>query len=191
LGLEGARAQRFVILDRDGTIIEERHYLSDPDQVELIPGVTEGLRQLSDMGLGLVVVSNQSGIRRGFFDRTQVDRVNERMCALLEAEGIFLQGIYYCPHAPEEGCSCRKPATGLVEQAVRDLGFQSGESFVVGDNACDIELGRQIGATPFLVRTGHGSEKEGEMAMVPDYVVNSVRETVPIISDLIQNSRST
>jgi len=179
-------AQRFVILDRDGTIIEERHYLSDPDQVELIPGVREGLRQLSDMGLGLVVVSNQSGVGRGFFDRTQVDLVNERMCALLGEEGIFLQGIYYCPHVPEEHCRCRKPESGFVEQAAEELGFDPQEGFVIGDKACDVELGHRIGATTFWICTGNGLQVDSDEATVSDFIVDSIWEAVSIISSLIR-----
>ena len=126
---------------------------------------------------------------RGFFDRIQVEQVNERMCVLLRTEEISLQGIYYCPHAPGDGCSCRKPATGLIEQAIRDLSFQSCESFVVGDKFCDIELGQRIGGITFLVRTGHGAEEEGAMAIVPDYIVDNVQGIVPVIAELIGNSR--
>ena len=94
--------QRFVILDRDGTIIVERCYLSDPAQVELIPGAGAALRQLSEIGLGLVVITNQSGIGRGYFDRSRLDLIHRRLCELLEAEGVRLDGIYTCPHVPED-----------------------------------------------------------------------------------------
>src|SRR3989338_6624600 len=102
--------RRFVVLDRDWTVIVERHYLADPGQVELIPGVAPALRQLHRMGLGLVVLTNQSGVGRGLFDTQRVEAIHQRMRAVLEAEGVRLDGVFYCPHAPESGCGCRKPA---------------------------------------------------------------------------------
>ncbi len=108
------RNNSLCLLDRDGTIIAERSYLSDPDQVELLPGTVEGLRRLQRMGCGLVVITNQSGIGRGYFTETQLARIHERMKALLAREQVRLDGIYICPHRPEEHCSCRKPEPGLV-----------------------------------------------------------------------------
>jgi len=177
-------ARRFVLLDRDGTIIEEKHYLSDPEQVRLIPGVADGLRQLTEMDLGLVVITNQSGVGRGLFGEDQVERVHERMRELLGEENVRLEGIYFCPHAPEEGCTCRKPATGLVEQAVLDLGFDPRDSFVVGDKACDVELGLRLGATTFLVRTGYGMQEEMEEAAVAEFVVDGVWEVASLIESI-------
>ena len=106
------KARRFVLLDRDGTIIIEREYLSDPQQVELVPGASEALRRLRQIGLGLAVITNQSGVGRGYCDAGRVALVHGRMCALLAAEGAYLDGIYVCPHTPEDGCSCRKPNPG-------------------------------------------------------------------------------
>jgi D-glycero-D-manno-heptose 1,7-bisphosphate phosphatase len=148
------------MLDRDGTIIADKDYLCDPAGVELLPGAARGLRRLSRAGLGLVVISNQSGVGRGMFRREDVERVNARMEALLAEQGVELDGIYYCPHAPGAGCRCRKPATGLVERAARDLGFNPAEGFVLGDYASDLELGRRLGARTILLRTGYGRETE-------------------------------
>jgi D-glycero-D-manno-heptose 1,7-bisphosphate phosphatase len=177
--------QRFVVLDRDGTIIVEHHYLSDPCQVELISGVANGLRELSRLGLGLVVITNQSGVGRGFFNKVHVGLVHERMCQLLEAEGLHLDGIYFCPHKPEDDCPCRKPRPGLVEKAERDLGFDPQTAFVIGDKPCDIELGRQIGATTFLVRTGYGAQVAQERIITPDYIVDDIQEAAEIIKYLL------
>src|ERR1700740_1318918 len=129
--------QRFVLLDRDGTIIVERHYLSDPEWVELLPGAVSGLRQLSQMGLGLVVITNQSGIGRGFFDETRLELIHRRMSKLLAAEEVTLSGIYFCPHTPDTDCCCRKPRPGLVKQAARQLNFDLQDAFVIGDKPCD------------------------------------------------------
>jgi D-glycero-D-manno-heptose 1,7-bisphosphate phosphatase len=174
-------ARRFVVLDRDGTIIKEKHYLSAPDQVELIPGVATGLRQLLEMGVGMIIVSNQSGIGKGLFSESQLKLVHEHLKNLLNAEGVHLSGIYFCPHVPSDNCSCRKPAPGLVELAAHELGFVPQDCFVVGDQACDVELGRRINATTFLVRTGYGMQTVLESAIAPDYMVDTAGDIVSII----------
>ncbi len=176
---------RFVLLDRDGTIIVERHYLSEPHQVELISGVAEGLRNLSQRGLGLVVITNQSGIGRGLFDRACLDLIHRRLRELLEAEGVHLNGIYFCPHIPEAACPCRKPRPGLVELAAKELGFDPKTSFLIGDKPCDLELGRRVGATTFLVRTGYGAQIAAQVEVPPDYVVEDVGEAARMIQRLL------
>ena len=181
-------SRHFVILDRDGTLIQERHYLSEPEQVELIPGVAEGLRQLRQMGLGLVVVTNQSGIGRGFFDQGALERIHRRMNELLASEGAWLDKIYFCPHRPEEGCSCRKPAPGLVERAARELGFEPCAGFAIGDKACDVELGQRVGMTTFLVRTGYGAREIENGGVRPDYIVDDLLATVPFIAHRLEET---
>jgi D-glycero-D-manno-heptose 1,7-bisphosphate phosphatase len=177
--------QRFVVLDRDGTIIVERHYLSDPEQVELIPGAASGLRKMSEMGLGLAVITNQSVIGRGIIDRARLDLIHQRMRELLAAEDVRLNGIYFCPHRPEDGCLCRKPQPGLLQSAAQELGFDPQFSFVIGDQSSDIELGQRVGATTFLVRTGYGSQVAAEGLVAPDYVVDDLQDAVQIIRRLL------
>jgi histidinol-phosphate phosphatase family protein len=177
--------RRFVVLDRDGTIIMERHYLSDPEDVELVPGGARGLRHLAELGLGLVVITNQSGIGRGYFDETCLGRVHQRMAALLEARGVRLDGIYFCPHAPEDDCQCRKPRRGLLELAAKEHGFEPRACFVVGDKACDIELGQQVGATTFLVSTGYGVRVAEDGKANPDYTVEGLAEAAQVIRGLL------
>lgn len=181
---------RCVVLDRDGTIIVERHYLSDPDQVELISGVAEGLCQLRTMGLGLVVVTNQAGVGRGLLDRTCLDLIHQRMSELLKAEGVHLDGIYYCPHTAEDDCECRKPRTGLIERAARELDFDLQATFVIGDKPCDVELGRRVGATTFLVRTGYGAEVIAQAPVTCDYVVDDVGQAAQVIARLLSGNES-
>jgi D-glycero-D-manno-heptose 1,7-bisphosphate phosphatase len=182
--------RRFVVLDRDGTIIVERHYLSDPEQVALLPMVASGLRQLREMGLGLVVVTNQSGIGRGFFDTTRLALIHRRLCALLKRDGIQLDGIYFCPHTPEDDCVCRKPKTGLLERAAKELDFDPEDSFVIGDKPCDIELGQRVGAATFLVRTGYGAQVAADPTVSPDYVVDGVWEAAQVIErQLVEEPR--
>ena len=148
--------RRFVLLDRDGTINVERHYLSDPDQVELLAGALRGLARMTALGLGLAVVTNQSGVSRGLFDRGRLDQIHERLKSLLATDGVALDGLFVCPHHPDDGCPCRKPKPGLVLQAAAELDFSPAETFVIGDKECDLELGHRVGAFTILVTTGYG-----------------------------------
>ena len=181
--------RRFVILDRDGTIIEEREYLSEPEQVVLIPGVGAALRELKKMGLGLVVITNQSGVGRGFFDQLQLERVHERLRKLLEKENVLLDGVYVCPHKPEDDCVCRKPKLGLFEKAAKDLGFSLEGSIVIGDKASDMEMGRIAGATTFLVRTGYGAQTE--KAAIADFVIDDLAAAAESIRSLVKTRYDT
>ena len=177
--------RRFVILDRDGTIIEEREYLSDPEQVTLIPGAGAALRELRRMGYGLIVITNQSGIGRGFFDLGQLQRVHKRLEELLQSEGIHLDGLYVCPHSPDDDCACRKPKLGLLQKAGRDLDFSIASSIVIGDKASDIEMGRMAGALTFLARTGYGSQVSTEEVVEPDFIVNDLSSATESIRNLL------
>lgn len=183
------KQRRFVVLDRDGTIIVERNYLSDPNQVELIPGAARGLRKLGEMGFGLVVITNQSAVGRGFFDRARLDHIHRQLRGLLAKDAVYLDGIYFCPHRPEDGCPCRKPRPGLIELAAKELDFDPQASFVIGDKACDIELGQYIGATTFLVRTGYGAQVTAEGKVSPDYVVDDVTSAATVIERLITEGK--
>ncbi|MGD0493698.1 MAG: HAD family hydrolase [Steroidobacteraceae bacterium] len=145
-----------VFLDRDGTIIVEKEYLGDPDQVCLEEGVIEGLAQLQSMGHPLIVVSNQSGIGRGKITEDQALRVNARVDGLLRQNGIELLAWYYCPHAPHTECECRKPLPGMALAASRDWGVRLAGSYVIGDKRTDLELADAVGGTGILVTKGHG-----------------------------------
>ena len=180
--------KRFVVLDRDGTINIEREYLSDPDQLELLPGVANGLRHLRKLDLGLVVITNQSGIGRGFFDWTRLDLIHQRLCTLLAAEGIQLEDIYVCPHRPSDGCTCRKPQPELLMKAAREHYFNPSKAFVIGDKIIDIEMGRQVGATTLLVRTGYGAQVAEQMAVTCDYIVDDLVGAATVIEHLLKNS---
>jgi D-glycero-D-manno-heptose 1,7-bisphosphate phosphatase len=179
------KGRRFVVLDRDGTLIVERHYLSHPDQVELLSGAGAGLRRLRELGCGLVLVTNQSAIGRGFFDEARLELIHGRLRDLLQAERVRLDAIYFCPHTPDDGCACRKPRAGMIETAAHDLNFDPRLSFVIGDNECDVELGRRVGATTILVRTGYGMKVASETKVHPDYVVDDLAETAQLIERLV------
>jgi D-glycero-D-manno-heptose 1,7-bisphosphate phosphatase len=164
----------FVILDRDGTLIEEKNYLADPGGVELLSGAAEAVERFGEMGYGVIVVTNQSGVGRGYFEMEDVERVNARMLELLGEAGKRVERIYICPHAPEEGCGCRKPRTGLVEQAARELGLDASRSVVIGDKAADVELARNAGASAVLVTTGYGAEA-ARGGVAADYVAADLK----------------
>jgi histidinol-phosphate phosphatase family protein len=140
-----------VLLDRDGTLIEDTGYIADADDVRLLPGVPDALRALRRAGFALVVVSNQSGVGRGLLSGDDAARVHARMVELLGAEDIELDAAYYCFHAPDEGCSCRKPAPGLFLQAIADLDLDPSRSFAVGDSARDVEAGAAAGCDGVLL----------------------------------------
>ena len=138
--------ERIVLLDRDGTIIREQQYLSDPDGVVLLPGASDGIRMLKAAGFRVVVVTNQSGVSRGYFTTQKVEEVNQRMLDLLALEKAQLHGIYVFPHHPKYRCECRKPRTALALQAAVDCGGDLTRSFVVGDKASDLMLAKNVGA---------------------------------------------
>jgi len=180
----------FVVLDRDGTIIEERSYLSDPDQVKLIPGAAEGLRRLKGMGLGLVVVTNQSAVGRGLCSEERLKAIHHRLSEILKLEGVQLDGLYYCPHKPEDECWCRKPSIGLMKKASEELSFDLQSSFVVGDKMSDIQMGRQAGAVTLLVRTGYGAQAAADCSLASDHVVADLAEAAEKIAALLKASDS-
>lgn len=174
-----------MLLDRDGTIVVDRGHLSDPDELELIRGAGPALARLREQGLGLVIVSNQSAVGRGFLDEAGLERVHARLADLLARDGAALDGIYCCPHLPTDRCSCRKPETALVARAAAEHGFDPAESFVVGDKACDIELGRRVGATTILVRTGYGEEAAADPSVDADHIVADLPEAADLIAELV------
>ena len=155
--------QRAFFLDRDGVVIEQIHYLSDPAQVALIPGAATAIRAIREHGDLAVVITNQSGVGRGYFTMADVDAVHRRMLELLDAEGARIDDIRICPHAPGEQCSCRKPLPGLFLAASEALGIDLSRSVMVGDRRSDLDSGVNAGcAASILVRTGYGAgEEEG------------------------------
>jgi histidinol-phosphate phosphatase family protein len=151
-------AQATAFLDRDGTLIEERNYLSDPDQVVMLPGVAEGLKALMKKGFRLVVVSNQSGVGRGYFSETDAHAVNARVDEILRAQGIDIAAWYICPHAPDQPCDCRKPAPGMIDQACAAFAVDLPASIMIGDKDIDLQLAANRGMTGFLVTSGHADK---------------------------------
>ncbi len=170
----------FVILDRDGTLIAEKDYLSDPADVELIENAAAGLRLFGELGFGRLIVTNQSGVGRGYFAPEAVAAVHDRMLSLLAEAGAGVEGIYVCPHAPGDECACRKPQTALVLQAAAEWGFDPSRCVFIGDKASDVELGRNCGGVTILVRTGYGEEQLRQNLARPDYVVRDLKEAAEL-----------
>ena len=178
-------ARHFVLLDRDGTVVVHKPYLAKPADVELIAGVADGMRRLLSLGFGLVVVTNQSGIGRGYFSLEQLQQTNQRMVELLEEIHVRLDGIYWCPHHPDEGCNCRKPRPGMLQDAARELDFELSECHVIGNAACDIGAGQAVGGATYLVSGPDGHEADA-IKLGPDHVVANVDQAAHVIKRLAQ-----
>lgn len=172
--------RRFALIDRDGTINVEKHYLSDPDQLELYPGVGEALARLQKAGWGICVLTNQSGIARGYFNYFTLEAIHNRLGQLLGEFGVRVDGIYVCPHGPDDDCLCRKPLPGMVRQAEEHFGFDPAQAVMIGDKEVDVEMGQAVGAKTFLVRTGHG-QKAADKGSKADHVVADLAEAVDVI----------
>jgi D-glycero-D-manno-heptose 1,7-bisphosphate phosphatase len=145
-----------VFLDRDGTISEEVGYLNHIDRFRMFPFAPEAIRRLNQAGVPVVVVTNQSGVARGYFPESMLHDVHDRMKRELAQHGAHLDAVYYCPHEKSDACDCRKPKPGMLHRAVEDLGIDLERSYVVGDRYGDIELAFNAGAKGIFVKTGYG-----------------------------------
>jgi D-glycero-D-manno-heptose 1,7-bisphosphate phosphatase len=173
-----------VLVDRDGTINDEGDYVLEPSQVRLVPGAAGALRELRMLGLGIVVVTNQSPVGRGWLTPQGLAEIHERLLDLLAEAGAGVDGIEICPHTPDDGCGCRKPGTEMALRAAAEHGFDPAQAFVVGDHAGDLEMGRRIGARTLLVLTGHGRDAlAGGAAALADHVVSDLRAAADVIRD--------
>lgn len=154
-----------VILDRDGVINHDSpQYIRSPEQWLPIDGSLEAIAALCTAGFAPVVVSNQSGVGRGLLSARVLARIQARMAEAVAAAGGLLAGIYHCPHTPDAGCGCRKPAAGMVRRMERELGYSASGAPLIGDKHSDLELARNVGSRPILVRTGYGATTLAELA---------------------------
>ncbi len=178
-----------VFLDRDGTINEQMGYINHIDRFVLLPGVGTAIRMLNQKGLPAIVVTNQSGLARGYFPASLLAEVHEKMHAQLAAEQAHVDGVYVCPHHPEAkeeqyrlACHCRKPRPGLLEQAALERGLDLQRSYVVGDRWSDLRCGAAVGATTILVLTGYGrgdAQYIGPTQTVqPDFIAENLTQAV-------------
>lgn len=186
---KGGAGTPAVFLDRDGTINEQMGYINHLSRFHLLPGVGQAIRSLNDFGLPVVVVTNQSGLARGYFPESLLTAVHAEMYRQLASAGAHIDGLYVCPHHPEAkeeryrlACSCRKPKTGLLEQASQEMGLDLHRSYMVGDRWSDLRCGASVGAIPILVLTGYG---RGDLAYIgpgqavqPEYVADDLADAV-------------
>lgn len=170
-----------VFLDRDDTLIIDRNYLADVAGVTLLPGAASAVRELNERGIPVVLITNQSGIARGYLDETRLREIHEHLEDLLVAQGAHLDGIYYCPHHPEgtvaeysKRCSCRKPQPGMLQQAARDFQLDLAQCYMVGDKPIDIETIHRVGGRGILV----GPEDADPVNPHPDYRAADLTEAV-------------
>jgi D-glycero-D-manno-heptose 1,7-bisphosphate phosphatase len=174
-----------LFLDRDGVVIEEVGYLSDPEQIRLTPGAGHAIASVNQAGIPVVVITNQAGVARGYFSEEQVATVHARLDEMLARFGAKIERYYFCPHHPKHGigpyaieCECRKPQPGMLLQAAQDLGLDLASSILVGDKACDIEAGQTAGCCTILVRTGYGREYEAQYQASDRRPPDQIRDTL-------------
>lgn len=163
-----------VFIDRDGTINVNVEYLDNPQNFQMYPGVGEGIKKLQESAFKIIVITNQSGIARGFFSEKTLEEIHRRMIKELLAKGASVDAIYYCPHHPEDNCDCRKPKTGLFEKAVKDHGIDVFKSYLIGDRMLDVEAGHKMGLKTVLIPEKKEMVRR-EMAqseIKPDYLCN-------------------
>jgi heptosyltransferase-2 len=182
-----------VFLDRDGTLNEDPGYLKSAADLKLLPGVAAGLARLKSAGARLVVVTNQSGIGRGFLTLKDLEAVHARLQGLLEQDDAALDAIYFCPHHPNHGCLCRKPARGMVDRAVAELHIDLRRSYVIGDHARDMQLARAVGAKAILITQATVDQQSHEALQaqqaVPHVIAKSMTEAADwILKDATQCS---
>lgn len=181
-------SHRAVFLDRDGTINVETGYPRDFSQITIYPASFTAIRAARAAGFKVVVVTNQSGIGRGYLDEATLERLHARLAEALAAGGAPVDAIYYCPHHEQAGlgayktaCDCRKPAPGMARRAARELDLDLAGSFMIGDKVEDVRFGLAAGATPILVRTGYGRDSESRLAglgVVPAHIADGIGEAV-------------
>lgn len=168
--------KKAIFLDRDGTICEEANYLSRAEDLRLFPFAANAVKLLNDNGFLVILITNQSGIARGFFDENALREIHEKLESELEKSGAKLDAVYFCPHKPADNCACRKPKTKMIEQAARDFSIDTENSWMIGDKAIDIETGRAANTKTALVLTGYGREENPNCK--PDLIAENLLEAV-------------
>ena len=183
------KQQQAIFLDRDGTLNEDTGYVHTIEDFSLYPYTIEALRHLQDAGYMLIVLSNQSGIDRGYYTKEDVYKVHDHMCTLLEDAGIHIAEIYICPHTPEKGCDCRKPMTKHVMEAKEKHDLDLQQSWLIGDKDTDIEPAHKIGARSVFVLSGHGIEHlEKARGKKPTYIARDLLQAATYIVGTVQEN---
>ena len=187
-------AKLAVFMDRDGTITEEMGYLKDSKKLRLVPRSAEAIRLLNKREILAIVVSNQSGVARGYFTEKTVRETHKRLEELLKEKGAYLDGIYYCPHHPKFGspkyrknCNCRKPKPGMLLRAAKKFNLDLEKCYVIGDKVEDIKLARNAGARGILVLTGYGQKSSKRVK--PDHTAKDLYHAVRWILKRVESGQ--
>ncbi len=167
-----------VCMDRDGTLIQEKNFLADPEQVFLYPGAGEAVADLHHHGFRVALITNQSGVGRGIIPEPVLLEIHDVLQQLLSEFDTTLDSIHYCPHKPDDGCDCRKPSPKMLLDAAANTGADTGNMYMIGDKAMDILSGKNAGAVTILVRTGYGKGTEEKGEVTADYTCDTLREAV-------------
>jgi len=180
-----------IFIDRDGTINKDVHYLDDPEKFEFYPGIQVGVKRLQENGFKLIVITNQSGIARGYFTEKQLSDIHKRMKQEFQKYDVTLDGIYYCPHHPDEKCNCRKPNTGLFEKAIHEHNIDVKKSYMLGDKILDVGAGKKAGVKTILIPEPHVKNellsKKNEWEYNPDYIAHDFLDAVKWILHEMRN----
>ncbi len=178
--------RKAVFVDRDGTLVEEVNFLSRREDLRLFPFTNDAVKLLKENGYLLIVISNQSGVGRKIFDEAAVYSIHDDIQQQLSGQ---LDGLYFCPHLPNEGCICRKPSLGMIEAAVDDFSIDLTASWMIGDKKIDIETGFNAGVRTALVKTGYGAEHLDQLAKSPDVVAENLFEAARYIVNLSNGNK--
>lgn len=183
------KKKKAVFLDRDGTIVAHKPFLSSPDELELLTNAAEGLRLFKKYGYMAILVTNQSGIARGFFNEGQLALVHKKLLNMLEDEGITIDDVYYCPHHIEGViekykivCECRKPKTGMFQSAARRHSIDLSRSIMIGDSEVDMMAGKNAGCKSILIKNTHSDEILRNLVVNVDYIVNDLLEAARLFT---------
>lgn len=180
--------QRGLFLDRDGTLVHPRHYPARPEELQLYDDIDDGLRRLQRLGFRLVVITNQAGLALSYFGATELERMHEHLARLLAQRGVYLDGIFHCPHHPDGivaelaiACDCRKPRPGLLYTAAAQLDLDLARSWFVGDILHDVEAGNRAGCRTALVNNGGETEWLGGPFRTPELIAADTRQALDLI----------
>jgi len=165
-----AELHKGVFIDRDDTISRDVHYCSRPEDFELLPKAAAGIKLLNQEGFKVIVITNQSGIARGYFTEGMLNKIHQKMVDELAKFGAHVDAIYFCPHHPDENCECRKPKPKLAHQAIQELYIDPQQSFVIGDRLMDVELAKAIGCKSVMIPSEPGKAELGKNSISPDYI---------------------
>jgi histidinol-phosphate phosphatase family protein len=174
-------SNKAVFLDRDGTINEEVNYLSKIEQLEILPNSAKAIKFLNENDFKVIVITNQSGVARGYFSKERLEDINSHLEGELAKDGAQIDAIFYCPHHPDEGCACRKPKPEMIERAKRKFDLDLSSSFIVGDTINDLETGYNVGCKTVLVLTGYGKRELKEQknwSLSPDFIAKDLLDAV-------------